>query len=382
MQTFLLQVGFSERQVYMFNSFIQIAQTLMMVAMTFFSGKIRKVKFVTGLSYLSLAVLASVFLLGACNPSIVGKPYTIAVFIAAGISYVGVGLYTILVYCLPYYVIDMKEYGKMTSLSGALAGGCAFVLSFVHAFIVAKFDYMQAMAWFFVLSIVCFALTSCVCLSMKEIESRGEIAKTTKADVLAAFKNKDTYILLLPNFARGIATGVMSVIAVIAISAGILDSKTSSYVNIVMQVASLLGSLLFAFSYKKAPPKNLLLIATLIVCAVFPFCICFGTVPFLALFFAVYIFRVIVDTAISVVVTEIIPKEQIGAYTSIRMLVFTGAQAVSTLIVSPIVRLVGYVGLLIFTSVMQLVCGLTYYFVAKIRRESGKKQSVSIGKNG
>ena len=49
MQTFLLQAGFSEGQVYAFSSFIQFAQVLMMVVMTFLSGKIRKVKLVTGL---------------------------------------------------------------------------------------------------------------------------------------------------------------------------------------------------------------------------------------------------------------------------------------------------------------------------------------------
>ena len=70
------------------------------------------------------------------------------------------------------------------------------------------------------------------------------------------------------------------------------------------------------------------------------------------------------DTAIPVSITEIIPREQIGAYTSIRMLVFTGAQAVGALIITPIAGFIGYTGLLIFASVLQLICGLSYYFVA------------------
>ena len=73
----------------------------------------------------------------------------------------------------------------------------------------------------------------------------------------------------------------------------------------------------------------------------------------------------IVDTAIPVIVTEIIPQNQIGAYTSIRMLVYTGAQAVSTLLITPMVSVIGYTGVLIVASVMQFVCGIVYYLVAK-----------------
>ena len=113
MQTFLMQVGFSEQQVYILNSLMQIMQVAMMLVLTFLSGKIKRVKAVTSISYLSLSLLTAVLLMGAINPELIKRGYVIAVFIASGISYVGVGLYNILSYCLPYYTIDMKDYGKM-----------------------------------------------------------------------------------------------------------------------------------------------------------------------------------------------------------------------------------------------------------------------------
>ena len=100
-----------------------------------------------------------------------------------------------------------------------------------------------------------------------------------------------------------------------------------------------------------------------------------GNVWFLVLFFIAYLFRMIVDTAIPVVVTEIIPQNQIGAFTSIRMLVFTGAQAVATLIIMPIVEIVGYNGLMVFAVIMQAVCGVGYYLSARIK--NGKKNIVT-----
>lgn len=369
MQTFLLQAGFSEGQVYAFSSFIQFAQVLMMVVMTFLSGKIRKVKLVTGLSYLSLVVLAGIFLIGASNPAIFSKGYVIAVFIGAGVSYIGLGLYTVLAYCLPYRIIDMKEYGKMTSVGGTVSGVVTFALSFGHTFIVAKFNYMQATAWFFVLAICCFVLSSALCLSLKElpenIEAQPKTQAQPKTDMTAVFKNKNTYILLFPNFARGLATGIMSVMAVIAVCTGTLSATLATSVSIVTQATLLIGSLAYAFACAKISANALLFISTLGVCIALPFCLGLGaTAFFIFLCFALF-FRNIADIAIPVLVTQIIPQTQIGAYTSIRMLVFTGAQAVATLIITPIVALIGYTGLMLFASLMQFICGAVYYAVAK-----------------
>ena len=367
LQTFFLQVGFSEEQVYLFNSFIQIVQVIMMLVMTFFTNKVKNVKALMGISYLSLSVLTIVFLLGALFPTIRNNVYIIVIFIVAGISYVGVGIYTILGYVLPYYTIDMKDYPKMVSIGTALSGGVSWAFSFIHAFIVAKFDYMQSTIWFFVLAIICFILTSAVCWSLKEKEdSEHELGKK---DWISVFMNKDTYVLLFPNFARGLAAGIMGVITVIAMSSNILNEKTSSVVNILMQMAMLGGNLCFAFFCKKTSSQFLLLLATIGCSVVFPFCITGEQILFFVLFFIAYFFRMIIDTAIPIMVTEIIPQEQIGAYTSIRMLIFTAAQAVATLIIVPLVNIIGYFGLLIFASIMQFICGFSYYIVAKKKKE-------------
>jgi hypothetical protein len=130
------------------------------------------------------------------------------------------------------------------------------------------------------------------------------------------------------------------------------------------------GNALYITLYKKIPPKALLLVSTIGVFAFLPFCIHGGLIWFLTAFFIAYLFRMIVDTAIPVVVTEIIPQHQIGAYTSIRMLVFTGAQAVATIIITPLISVIGYTGLLAFAGTMQLVCGVGYWWVARINSSS------------
>ena len=137
-----------------------------------------------------------------------------------------------------------------------------------------------------------------------------------------------------------------------------------------MQVGMFAGNICFAFFCKKTTSQTLLLISTICCCIAFPFCIMNGVLWFLVVFFIAYFFRMIIDTAIPVMVTEIIPQEQIGAYTSIRMLIYTGAQAVASLIITPIVGIVGYEGLLIFASIMQMICGLSYWAVARMRKRA------------
>ena len=363
MQAFLLQVGFDENQVYVLNSVMQIMQVVMMLILTFLSGKIKRVKLVTSISCTSLSILTGVFLMGAINPDIIKHGYVIAVFILAGISYVGVGLYTILSYCLPYYTIDMKDYGKMTGVSTAIAGGASFLMSLLYTLLLSKFSYMKTTSSFFIVAIVCFILTGIMCASM---QVKGAwVEREEKTDFLAVFKNKTTYVLLIPNFVRGLSVGVFNVIATIAISTSILNEKNAPYVSVILQVATFLANLFFAFAYKKLSTKNLLLFSTIGVALSFPLCLEFGVVGFFLCFTVASFFKFVIDTAIPVVITEIIPKEQIGPYTSIRMLIFTGAQAVGPLLITPLEGAIGYTGVLIFATVMLFICGVTYYAVAK-----------------
>ena len=373
MQTFLIQAGFSAQQVYLLNSLMQVMQVAMMLVLTFLSGKIKRVKAVTSISYLSLSLLTVVFLIGAINPELIKHGYVIAVFIVAAISYVGVGLYTILAYCLPYYTIDMKDYGKMTGISTAIGGGASFLMSLAYSILLSKFSYMKITAAFFVIAIVCFIITSIVCASMRAKTVEASEEGQSKNDVTAVFKNKNTYILLIPNFTRGLSVGIFNVIATIAISTSILNETTSSYVNVILQIATFTGNMFFALAYKKFSTKNLLLLATLGVCVSFPLSLEFGVVGFFCCFAIASFFRFVIDIAIPVIITEIIPEEQIGPYTSIRMLIFTGAQAVATLIITPLNAMIGYTGVLIFATVMLFICGIMYYAVARsIKKSVGK----------
>ena len=99
----------------------------------------------------------------------------------------------------------------------------------------------------------------------------------------------------------------------------------------------------------------------------------FGKIIFLIVILFIFTFRTVVDSAIPVMIMEIIPKNQIGAFTSIRMLVFIGAQALSSLLLVSFSNVFSYTILLIIASVMQLFCGIIYYLVVVIHKKQLNK---------
>lgn len=366
LQTFLLERGFSDQQVYLYNSMIQFVQVAVMLALVFFAGKFRRTKKIVSVTGVSMAAFAALLLAGAVFPAIPRDVFVLAVFALAAIVNVVVGFYMVLSYCLPYELIDMKDYGSLMANCAIIFGAISLAASALYTFVIAQAEYWSAMTGFWIAAVTMLLLSTAVCLWMKELPEPNLPANRSndRRDLVAVFKNKTTYFLLIPNLTRGIATGIMTSITVLAISAQILDTATAAYVNVAMQIAMLLGNLLFSLSCKRISTQTVILISTLGVCAALPFSMSAGFVAFLIFFIIAYIFRIIIDTAIPVLITKIIPREQIGPYTSIRMLVFVAGQAVAPLLITPLSGAVGNTGVLIFTAAMQFVCGAIYWLVA------------------
>ena len=373
LQSFLLYIGVNEQNVYLHSSLITAVQAIVMFLLIFFAGKIRSPRIAKACSYLLLIVMAVAFLVGALLPKI-SKTYLLWLFIASAVSYVGYGAYSIFSYVVPYQIMDMREYGKVTSISSVVSGAVTFGLSFLHAYLVSALDYKTLMAWCFVLSAACFLLTAICDFMLKEIAAAPQQKQTGIQELIAVFKNKDVYALLVPNFARGLSMGVYSVVAVLAISKNVVDKTSAAYITVLTYLATMGGNLLLSFLFRKIKAKPLLLISTLGASVTLPLLFSGGKAVFFSLLFLTTFFRIIVDTCIPVSAAEIIPQSQIGGFTSIRMLVFMAATSVSTLIISLIQGWVGTTGLLIFAVAMQLICGAGYYAVLAARTKAAPLQ--------
>ena len=84
---------------------------------------------------------------------------------------------------------------------------------------------------------------------------------------------------------------------------------------------------------------------------------------FILVYFLIYFFIMIFNTAIPVLIPDIIPENQIGAFTSIRMMLYTFGSMVASMIINPIMITFGPQILLIFAASMQIISGGAHYIV-------------------
>lgn len=364
-QSFFLYVGLSEKQVYAYSSITQLAQVLVMVLMIFISGRIKRGRLYSGIANLFMVAPLILLMIGAVDPSAFDNTFVIVLFLATFITFGGIGMYGVLSYCLPLKLVNVADYGKLTGVTGAVSGIITFALSSLHSFLISNFDYLVTEVWFLLLAIISAIVSGVMFFFMKELPSVEETEeRSTLSEMVEVFKNPDTYYLLIPNFARGLALGVFNVLAVMAVGSGVADAGGAAALAIVIQAASFAASTVFTVTYKKLTVERLIILSTLGASLTLPFVLSLDFTFFIILSFVSIFFRFIVDSAIPTALIKIIPESQIGAYSSIRMLVFTAAQAVSAALVPSLIATVGYFGVLVIAAVLQLVCGIGHYLVA------------------
>ena len=172
--------------------------------------------------------------------------------------------------------------------------------------------------------------------------------------------------MLFPNFFRGIATGVISLFAVVAVSAGILPKELAASLVVLLQLATFCGNFLFFRLSRKRKVRHILLFAAVCMSALLPLSLLFPSAAvFFVLYFLIRLFMIMVDNAIPVSVTEFVPYSQIGAFTSIRMMVFTLGQAAASLFLLLTEGRLPYPVIFLLVAFFQMFCCLSYFLVAK-----------------
>ena len=115
-----------------------------------------------------------------------------------------------------------------------------------------------------------------------------------------------------------------------------------------------------------------MMISSTLIAVFLPFIIMGNTFCFVVLFFIVQFFLMIENTSVPVMVTEIVPFDQVGAFSSIRLSVFTFGQMIASMIMNSLINGVGYLGVLIIGGVCQILCAIGYAIV--VNMEYSKKK--------
>ena len=127
-QAFLLELGVSGANVSLYTAATQIVQVVVMLLASGLMDKVRKpLKLYAVATFLQ--IFMHVVLITLCNIKMPVNVAFIMIFASSMLSFVFYGIHSILSYKIPYYIMDMNDYGKIMGKSGVTLGICGFVFS-------------------------------------------------------------------------------------------------------------------------------------------------------------------------------------------------------------------------------------------------------------
>ena len=370
---FLVASGVSNAGIGIFNSIGSFVSLGSMFLCGLIGDKLKDIRKTITLSFASLSVFYLVmifFSIVHCGPNIV----LIATIVVQAVTSFLYGFRNVLEYKLVYLITDIRRYARVTAVTGLVTGIVGVAAGFIISLIIDNLPYYPVMTCFFILGlllivIICLINQSFVVQREHYDEDAPKAVKASKDKengFLGVLRSRHFYVLAIPNLIRGISTGLLGLVLVIGIQDLAMNATDSSILNTVGMASSFAGSLVFSYLSDKVSSRLLCLVSSIIVMITIPFSIVGGKLWFYILYFLGISARYIVDGTIPVMVTQIVPYEQMGAYTSLRMMLMTGGSSLASLVGGLLIGNISSFLLFTIAAGMLLICVVVYYLYAGI----------------
>lgn len=358
-QTFMLECGISNERVSVYVSALQIIQTVMMLLVSKVSENIKNIRKGVAVTLSAYIPFFAVLLFLCIKNDFTPNTNYIIIFAVSILLNLFLGVYNIIFYKLPYEVMDIRNYGRVSGQGGVIAGLVCMAFSALLTFFSGKFSYFGTMAGFFAVGIVAAVWIVFANTLYKPMKNEKSEEKNEKINI---FKYKPFYQLIVPNFMRGFSLGIFNLITVIGYSCKIIDSSSSGVIATVMQIATLVSCQSYAILVRKCKNGKLILVASVIFCIATPLMTFFGAKSlFYVFYFIAYFFVNYVAYAVPVLVATHIEYSVLSQYTAWRMALFTLGTAIGSAVVPFLLNTIGSTGTLIVSGITILPCGIGYY---------------------
>lgn len=360
-QGLLLHCGLSKAAVGTLGAVSSVAQVLAMLLDLLLADRFKK-----PLLVMSITAVPCIFFYGAIavmtfwGRSAFSFP---VVLLSAAVFFAAYGFRSILVYKLPYLIIPLEKYGPMTAASGITANLLSAAAGVGITLLLEKGDYLNKMTIFYV---ICTVLASIVALStllMRPIYAPPPKPKAALEDVLA---DDSVRKLAFANFMRGISSGIIASITLIAAGVFEKDSAALSVMVTLTTVGAVLGNLLFSVTSRPTWLSRTCLIASVALTVIGPLSVTFNMwTLFLILFVALQIVFTVVNNTIPVMLAQSTPYHIIGGCTAVRMMETTLGTALSSWFTGWLLdifdnKVIGIL-LMLVAGLTQVYCGVAYH---------------------
>ena len=330
-QAFLALIGLLPDQIGIYSFCVYATQMIALIISSFCVDKIKNIPKTTAIFTLpSLLFFAIMIFLSIFDQIEINSMFVITL-IACSFWNFFYGLIIAVYYKLPYYIVDIAEYPRVLNSLGIIRNTLGVLISGMFVFLTKIFDYQKVI-------LVCFVIASIfkllAFLSVYSIKNRMMVneEKENKKISLGILSLKATRWFVLPNVMRGISTGIMGMATVIMLSTITKDISLSSSPTVIFSLASILSCTFYSKIYRHIKTVNLAILGSIIQCVGLVFLVLGNTTVFFIMYFIACFGLVIVDFAVPIYVTQIIPYEYVGGYTAMSTLFYTIGTAIGSYI--------------------------------------------------
>ena len=354
----------------MVNIYCSSMQIVQFLSMLLFAKKMDQIKNVIKTSayfLLSFLVLLIPLLFISIQQNIPPGKTVILLFALGSICNIFFAISTTLEYKLPYSIMDMRDYGTVSALVGALSNLTSLLCTASISFFQRWYSYFGIMTVVFSIGILCVPVSVVLTGTMKD---NGYTAKKEDGQPTQTKRNifcyQPFYALFVPNLLRGLCAGMFALAVSVGYYQGVLDVKSASVLATVSFVTAFLSFLSYPLLSKKLGEHRLLLYFSIGMVVSLPMMLLGHKTTSYILFYGIVSFFInVINNAVPVAITKIVDYDMLGQYSSWRLLCHAIGIALGGLICIPMIDLFGGVITLLIYGVCQLISGVSYYAYMK-----------------
>lgn len=365
LQTVLLEIGFGEEITNHFFAIMQIVQIGTILLFSFWSDRVKNVIKAYGLCHAGvIPLLAFLLILCAGRSQYNGTLYVLLLGVGTFFN-IFYGVSTVIALKLPYLIMDMHDYARVSAFTGLLGGLVALGYSFLLSFLQFRFDFFRLMSGVYTLTFLLLIGCMVATLTLKKTH-HIETNKRGTAKQINFLTYKPFSSLIIPNVIRGFSSGILGMAVTVGYYVGSLNSQSASVLVVLGNLVTIFGCAVYSLIAGKVNERTIIFVSAAGVCIFMPMMTVFSTTATFLVFYSIAcFFRVFVDYGIPVAVTRIANYENMGQYSAGRMLLNSLGTMLSGFLCVPMFRLLGVNTTMVISAVMQLITGIAYYTYMK-----------------
>ena len=257
----------------------------------------------------------------------------------------------------------------MLSLCGIISSVFSLLLGFLISSLTEIFAFVDIMKVAFAISAAMMLIAFIAIYCEKSLRAEDEASdipeKKEKTRRVRLMKIPVFTRLIHANLMRGFATGIIGVLAAIALDLGYNETLTASMVY-AQSIASLAACAFFALISKRVPSRFVVMAGSLLV-VLLPLLLIKSSSLFLFLYIVIMVGRTLIDYGVPSMLIKVVPVEIAGPYHAWRMVL----QNAGTLLATSLATVIPVTYLLAIAAVFQLISGISFFRIIKVSSKGG-----------